>query len=320
MSKLRTAYELFKATYQEWSSDKTSQMAAALAFYGVFALAPLVIIAVAIAGSVFGQEAAQGEVQRQLHHAVGPTVAQAIEDTLQYSQTTSGSFVATTISIIVLVVGILSLFGQLQDSLNTIWGVKAKSGRGLWAAVRDRVASFILMIGVAVLLLASLVANSAVHVFHQYLHLVDLGGLGLWRTINWIVSFVLVTVLFAMVYKVLPDVKTSWKDVWVGAALTAVLFEIGNYLITLYLSRSGTASAYGAAGSIVILLLWVYYSSQVLLFGAEFTQVYANCFGEPVVAEEQAKLVDFRTQPRKKLAERCGQGPHRAPVSHGTAA
>jgi membrane protein len=319
MAKLRKASQLMKITFSEWSSDKTSEMAAALAYYGVFALAPLIIIAVAVAGLIFGKDAAQGEVKHRLQNATGPTVAQALEDMLQYSQNTHSSIVATVIGVVILLVAVLSLFGQLQDSLNTIWGVQARSGRGWWHMIRDRLLSFATMLGVAVLLLASLLATSVLHVFDHVLHLSDLGlgGIGLWRAINWIVTFILVTLLFALIYKVLPDVRISWKDVWVGAAMTAMLFTIGNILIGYYLGLTGTASTYGAAGSIVVLMLWVYYSAQVLLFGAEFTQVYANSYGEPMVADDKADLVDRHTRRPKKLAERCGP---RSPAMQGTAA
>lgn len=305
-------WKLFSATCREWASDKISTMGAALAYYAVFALAPLVVIAVWVAGLIFGEQAARGEVSRQLHSAIGPTVAQAIEDTLAYSQGSHSGFVATLVSIGLLIVAVLSLFTQLQDSLNTIWGVRARSGRGWWPMIRDRLASFLLMLFIGVLLVASLVASSVLAAFSKTLPLGELGKLGIWRLANWGVTFVLVTVLFAMIYRFLPDVRLHWRDVFVGAALTAILFTLGNYVIGLYLGRSGTASAYGAAGSLVSIMLWVYYSSQVLLFGAELTQVYATCYGQPFVKTEKADLVDPAERPRKKLAERCAETPQRS--------
>lgn len=310
--KFRDVWHTLKTSFQEWSNDNTSAMAAALAYYAVFALAPLALISVWIAGLIFGQQAARGELAHQLQSAVGPTVAPAIEDMLRYSQASNSSLVATVISIVVLVVAVLSLFGQLQDSLNTIWGVRARPGRGIWQVICDRLVSFALMVGIGVLLLASLIATSVLQAFQHALPLSGAEVGVLWRVAGWVVSFLLVTLLYAMVYRFLPDVKIAWQDVWVGAALTAVLFTVGNYLIGLYLGRSGTASAYGAAGSVVVIMLWVYYSSQVLLFGAEFTQVYANCYGEPLIADSKAVLVDNAARPRKKLAERCGTSPRRS--------
>lgn len=303
MKRVKEVFGLFKETYKEWSTDKTSQMAAALAFYGVFAIAPLVIIAVYVAGQVFGESAAQGEVSRRLQESTSPTIGNSIEDILKYSQSSQHGATATVISIVVLVVAILGFFSQLKQALDALWGVRVKQDCGYWTMIKDRLPSLALMLVVAILLLASLVINSTVETMAKVVHLSWLGGeIDLWRWLNWGVTFVLVTVLFALVYKLLPDVKIAWRDVWVGAAMTAVLFTIGNYLIGLYVSRTSMASAYGAAGSLVVVLLWVYYSSQVLLFGAEFTQVWANKYGRPLVSEDIAEPCD--TVPTKGIALR----------------
>lgn len=281
--KLREAYDLLHETFDQWLGDNTTTLGAALAYYAVFAFAPLAVLAVAIAGFLFGEDAARGELYERLQTSVGPTFAKAIQDTLQYTATRGGGTIATIISIVVILVGATGLFSQLQQSLNTIWGVQPKNGRTWWDMIKERLMSFVMVLLVSVLLLASLVSSTIIHALGG---MIDLpGGPVLWRVVNWVVSFVLVTVVFALIYKVLPDVQISWRDVMVGATLTTVLFLIGNFLIGLYLSKSGTASAYGAAGSLVIILLWVYYSSQVLLFGAEFTQVYANHYGQPLVSE-----------------------------------
>jgi membrane protein len=190
---------------------------------------------------------------------------------------------------LILILGSLGLFTQLQTALNTIWQVKPKPGRGIWGAVKDRFLSFLLVLNVGALLVAALMVNaalSAVSGFFPEFHLP--GGAFLWEALRWLVSMSLLTLLFATVYKILPDVKIGWRDVWVGAATTAVLFTIGNYLIGLYLGRSSVASTYGAAGSLVIILLWVYYSSQILLFGAEFTRVYAAKYGHPIGPSDNA--------------------------------
>lgn len=315
MSAWNEGWDLLKQTYREWSKDKTSQLGAALAYYALFAIAPLVIIAVAVAGWIFGDQAAQGEVARQLQTTTSPTVAAAIQDLLKYTRTNGHGVFATIISVGVLFVATLSFFDQLQDALNSIWGVRVKKGRGYWPLIRDRLFSFLMVLVIAGLLLASLVASTAVQAMARYVHLSAAGGsIDVWRIANWVATLILLTVLFALIFKWLPDVKLGWKDVFVGAALTALLFTVGNYVIGLYLSHTTTASTYGAAGSLVVVLLWVYYSSQVLLFGAEFTQVYANKYGRPMIADEIAEA-DSEKELTKPLAAPLGHRNQHA-LSH----
>jgi membrane protein len=283
--KVREIIDLFKETFKEWWDDDPTDMGAALAYYALFSLAPLAIIAVAVAGWLFGAEAAEGELARRLHTTVGPTFAKAIEELIGYVHRYGSSAWATVIGVVVILLGSLGLFSQLQQSLNAIWGVDATSGSGWWNALRKRLWQFVMVGVVALLLLVSLVATTVVQTIGTEAHVAELthGAVG-WRILNWAISFVLIVILFAVLFKVLPDVEISWKDVWIGSLLTTVLFLIGNFVIGMYLTQTGTASAYGAAGSIVIVLLWAYYSSQVLLFGAEFTQVYANRYGAPAIA------------------------------------
>jgi membrane protein len=290
--RVREPFDLLKQTFQEWRRDSPTEKGAALAYYAVFSLAPLAAIAVAVAGWLFGGEAAQGELARQLEESIGPTFAQAITDMVGYAhQHGSSTRAAAMVSIVVLLLSAMGLFAQLRRSLNTIWGVRPKPGRGLRGVVRDRLLQFVMVIVVALLLLTSLITMTVVHSLGRQADVAGLAeGTRVWRILNWAISFLLIAVLFALIYKVLPDVKVSWRDVWIGSMLTTVLFLGGNFAIGMYLAQTGIASAYGAAGSIVIILLWVYYSSQVLLFGAEFTQVFANRYGQPTVSESAEPL------------------------------
>lgn len=302
MHKKKSLLAVLKETCREWYEDNTSMMGAALAYYAVFAVAPLAVIAVAIAGRIYGPQAAQGEVANQVQKVTGPTVAAAIEDMLRYSHRTGSDLKATVVSAAVLLIAAMSLFGQLQTSLNTLWGVKVRDDRTLWDTVRDRLLTFLMVLVVAALLLASLVASSVVQYLSSFFH-VD----ALWQFVGWGVTLALVTLLFAMIYKWLPDVRIAWTDVGIGAVITALLFTLGNYLIGLYLGYTSTVSAYGAAGSLISVLLWVYYTSQVFLFGAEFTQVYGTRYGEPVIAGEKAEPISEKEPQHKKLCREAAK-------------
>jgi membrane protein len=294
---------LLKETCIQWWGDNTSQLGAALAYYTVFALAPLAVMAVAIAGLVFGEQAARGEMARQIEEAVGPTIAKAIEEVVRQAHNGASSLWATIVGVVVLLVGAASMFAQLQTSLNTIWGVTPKPGRGVRGVIKDRLLSFLAVLVVGALLLLSLAIQATLAALARYVGPAEIpGGVHVWQFVDLIVSFGLLTLLFALLYKVLPDVQLHWSDVWVGAAVTAVLFSIGNYLIGLYLGYSSAASAYGAAGSLVVILLWVFYSSQVLLFGAEFTQVYADRRGKALAPTGNAVAVSPEAQVRQAAA------------------
>lgn len=309
--KLRELVDMIEETTVQWWNENTSTLGAALAYYAVFALAPLAVLAVTISGYLYGKDAAQGELYHRLESTVGPAFAQAIQESVRYSNQRGGGSIATIISIGVILFGAVNLFNQLQHSLNTIWGVQPKSGRSWWEVIKTRLMPFVVMLLVSLLLLASLISSTVLQALGD--QIADLGMPGkplLWRFLNWVVSFVLVTAVFALIFRVLPDVVLRWRDVLIGATLTTVLFLVGNFLIGFYLSRSGTASTYGAAGSLVVILLWVYYSSQVLLLGAEFTQVYASHFGGPVMSASAEAL---SMHPRRKAV--CREAP-RPEVSH----
>jgi membrane protein len=307
--------ELLKEAGQEWYDDGTFRLGAALAYYAVFSMAPMLVIAIAVAGLFFGEQAAQGQLVEQLEAAVGPTVARALEDSLRYAHTSGSGVLATAISIGLLLFAASGLFVQLQDALNIIWKVKPKAGRGLMGVVRDRLASFLLVLVLGALLLALLVLNTVLAALDRFVPQDELpGGALLWRLLNLGITFGFITLLCALTYRILPDVRIAWRDVGIGAALTALLFLLGNWLISQYLTRSSVASAYGAAGSLVVILLWVYYSSQIYLFGAEFTEVYARRNGRLAGPKENAEPVTTEERTRQGMSGPVRGQPQQAGV------
>ncbi len=280
---------LLKDTWNEWQEDKASRLAAALAYYTAFSIAPLLVIAIAIAAFVFGEEAAQGQIAAQLGTLVGKEAAEAIQALLvSSSRKPAQGTIATLISVALLFFGASNIFTQLQDSLNTIWEVAPKPGRGIKGILKDRILSFGMVLGIGFLLLVSLILSTVLAALGNYLGGLMPGLQFLWSILNFFLSFGVITLLFALMFKFLPDVKITWGDVGIGAVITALLFTIGKSVISLYLGNSGVGSTYGAAGSLVVLLLWVNYSAQILFFGAEFTQVYANKYGSQIVPTKNA--------------------------------
>lgn len=284
----QSIWTMLKATYTQWSNDKASQLAAALAFYTAISIAPLLVLVIAIVGFFLGEEAAQGQLVGQLRSLMGEQAAQFTETAIANANKPTTGGIASLLSIAVLLWGSTNVFAQLQDSLNAIWNVAAKPGGGIWAVIRTRLLSFGMVLGLGFLLLVSLflstVLTALTTAFGQFLPGVD----WLWQLLNYILSLGVMTLLFGLIFKVLPDIEVAWKDVWIGAALTAVLFTIGQFALGLYLSNQG--SAYGVAGSLAVFLLWVYYSAQILFFGAEFTQVYATQYGKGVSASANAVM------------------------------
>ena len=285
-------FSILKKTASDWLEDQAPTLGAALAYYTVFSLAPLLIIAIAIAGLVLGQEAAQGQIFNQLRGLLGEESGKAMQEMVQSASAKPASGVAATlIGIVTLLFGASGVFGQLQTSLNTIWEVQPKPGRGIWGILRDRILSFGFILVVGFLLLVSLLLTAGVALVAEWFGGMFPGMEILTQIVNFVLSLVIITLLFAMIFKFLPDAKIAWHDVWIGAFITALLFTIGKLALGLYLGKSGVESSYGAAGSLIVLLLWVYYSSQILFFGAEFTQVYANRFGSRVAPAENAVAV-----------------------------
>lgn len=292
LSQPRRIYSLLKDTTSQWIDDKSLKLGAALSYYTVFSLPPLLLIVIALAGLGFGEEAAQGQIMGQFEGFVGKQSAAIIQTMIAKAAGPQRGTIATIIGLVVLLMGASGVFTELQDSLNTIWKVKPKPQAGFKYLIRTRLLSFGMILSIGFLLLVSLVITAILAAFGDIMN-------ELWpgppiiqyvmHVVNFIVSFGVVTALFAILFKFLPDAKITWKDVWLGAAVTAFLFTVGKFLIGLYLGKSGIASTYGAAGSLVLILAWIYYSSQILFFGAEFTQVYANRYGSRITPAEYAE-------------------------------
>jgi membrane protein len=276
------AWALFKEAGSAWLSDNAPSLGAALAFYTIFSLAPVLIVAIAVAGLVFGREAAEGEILRQIQALVGPAGAATIQTIIQRANQPALGIIASAVGLVAVVVGASGAFLQLQEALNQVWKVKRMSESFWVSALRKRSLSFGLVLGTGFLLMVSLALSAALAVVGTFMgHLLPIPAFML-ESVNFLLSFAVITLLFAMIFKFLPDTEVAWGDVWIGAAVTAFLFTIGKMLIGLYLGESSVASAYGAAGSLVVVLVWVYYSAQILLLGAEFTHVYANRRGSRV--------------------------------------
>ena len=288
-----TAFDLLKQTAQEWLQDKAPQLGAALAYYTVFSLAPLILVLLAIVGVLFRDDpaGARDKITQQMSYFLDPSAVQVVQNIAQKASQPDKSTIATIIGIALALFGASGVFGQLQDALNTIWGVKAKPGLGIWAFLRARFLSFAMVAGICFLLLVSLAIEALLKGFSHYLQSVLPGGIAIAVTVYLVFDFAVVVLLFAMIFKFLPDVKIQWRDVWIGAVMTAILFGIGKWLLGFYLGSGAAGSAYGAASSLITLLLWVYYSSQTLLFGAEFTQVYAAKAGRAFKPSDYAVRV-----------------------------
>lgn len=272
-------FELLKESYQGWSHDNASLFAAALTYYTFLSLAPVLVIIVAVAGLFYGDAAVRGDIVNDIKLAVGEDAAVVIQDLIANASTSGDSVRATVLSTLLLLVGASGLFSQLQRTLNMIWGLRPAPETGILNTIRKRALAFAMLLVVGLLMLLSIATTTFITSVGDRL-VFWLPGIGrLLPQINIVASLVILTLLFALLFKMLPDAHITWKDVLLGAAVTTLLFMLGRYLINLYLSRGSTTSAYGAAGSFVLILLWVYYSAQIFLFGAEFTKVYANKYG-----------------------------------------
>ncbi len=306
-------FSLTKRSVSSWSDDFAPSMGAAISYYTVFSLSPLLLIIIAVAGFVFGEEAVQGELVGQLQGFMGREGASAIQTMIKAAHEPTGGVVATVVGVVLLLVGATTVFAELQSALDRIWKVPEKiKPKGLWPVLRARVLSFGLILALAFMLMVTLVLSTVLSAVGSMASGWLPGSEWLLQLLNMGVSIGLSTVLFAMIFKYMPSVKIDWRDVWVGAFVTALLFEAGKYLIGLYIGKSGATETFAAAGSIVVLLLWVYYASQIFLLGAEFTKVYASDRGsrvgqQAVAASELQKRVadeglDAVKQPRSDAA------------------
>lgn len=288
---LRDGLELLQQTAAEWTDQDLSRLGAALAFYTLFAIAPLFVIVLAIAGLWFGEEAARRELFDQVSGLVGSEGGEAVQALVSSAREPKTGAWAAFFAVATLLVGATGVFVQLQDALNAIWGVRRRPGRGLRNFVKDRLLSFALIVGNGFLLLVSLVLSAGLAALDKFIIGLLPAQELIWQGVNFAISFGVITLLFAMIFKVLPDVKIAWRNVWMGAMLTALLFNLGKLIFGLYLGLSSVASAYGAAGSLVIVLLWVYFSAQILFFGAKFTQLYSRRRGSPLEPVSGAEAV-----------------------------
>jgi membrane protein len=282
-------FRLVKQAAVAWNDDNATTLGAAIAYYTVFSLAPLLLMAISMASLLVGEEQAQSGIGDQIRHTLGPVTADAITAMLQSTQRAGGNVGVTLLGGATLLIGASGAFVQLQEALNLIWKTAAKPRRGNFLVyfLRNRLLSFAAVLGTGFLLLVSLIVSTILAAAEHWLASASFAGeAALWHGLFMLVSLGFVTLLFAWIFKLLPDVPIAWRDVWLGAFLTAVLFTGGQHLIGLYLGQSSVASAYGAAGSLVVVLLWVYYSAQIVLFGAEFTHVYANTHGSHAEPEE----------------------------------
>jgi membrane protein len=268
---------LIKMSVVSWKKDYAASMGGALAYYTLFSIAPVLIIVIAVAGFFLGPEAARGEIVTQLRGLLGDEGATAVQGLLESASQPEEGLIATVTGLVLLLVGATTVFAELQTDLNRIWRAPApRSVSGIWALLRARLLSFSMVLVLAFLLLVSLVVSAALAALGKWWGGWLEGWAVLLEVLNFLVSLATTTALFAMIYKLLPQADIAWRDVWVGAVVTALLFAIGKFLIGLYIGRSGIASGFGAAGSFVVLLVWVYYSTQIFLLGAEFTWVYAH--------------------------------------------
>ncbi|HYC93005.1 MAG TPA: YihY/virulence factor BrkB family protein [Thermoanaerobaculia bacterium] len=296
--------QVLKETFKEFGEDKVPRLGAALAYYTIFSIGPLLLIAVAMAGIFFGEEAAQGKISAELGKVLGPQMAESLEKMVQAAAKPKSGTVATIVGVITLMLGASGVFGQLKDALNTIWNVEPKKAGGIMGFVRERFLSMAMVLGIGFLLLITLVLDAAISAMgglvEQYV-----GGEAVAHALQLALSFVIAIVLFACIFRILPDLKIAWHDVWFGAVFTALLFVVGKWGLGVYLGKAAPGSAYGAAGSLVILLIWVYWSAQILFLGAEFTQVYARTFGslKGDTSKRDARAQAKRPEDRPKAEE-----------------
>ena len=300
---MKVIWNLIRDTVKGWSNDKASRLAASLSYYTAVATAPLLVLAVMGIGWFFGRDSAQMQVVSQLQGMVGPQGAEVAQAVIESADQPNLAGIAGVLSLLTLLWGSTNVFVELQDSLNTIWGVELKPrNRGVKAFIRERLLSFGMILVIGFLLLVSLLLSAVLSALGDYAVGMMPGLEVLWQFLNFALSFAITTLLFALIYKVLPDADFAWGDVWIGATVTALLFTIGKSALGLYLGNQTLSSAYGAAGSLVVLLIWIFYSAQIFFFGAEFTQVYANRLGQGVTPSDNAQPIRSRQPGEAKMS------------------
>ncbi len=295
MIKPQDVISLARQSIKEWSEDKASRLAAALAYYTILSLAPLLVIFVGIAGLVFGEQAAQGQIVGQIEGLVGRQGAEVVQGVIENANRPSGGIMATTIGVVTMLLGAMGVFGQLRDALCTIWEVVPRQEHAIKDKLKHRLLPFLMVLGGGFLLLILLVVNAALAAVGQAFSASLPGGGLLWRILDLLVSLLVYAVVFALIFKLVPDTEIAWNDVSIGAIVTAVLFTIGQFAIGLYLGRGAFSSTFGAAGSLVALLVWIYYAAQIVFLGAEFTQVYANKYGSRMTPLSATRALESET-------------------------
>jgi len=299
-----TIWTIVRDSFSEWMEDNAPRLAAALAFYTILSVAPLLMIILAVVGFFFDAEVASAKLTSQMGSTFGEAGSEVVETVIENSKNPSGGITATLIGVVTMLFGASGVFGELQGSLNTVWDVKQKSGRGFWGIIRDRFLSFGMVLVVGFVLLVSLVLTTLLAAFGDYLGGLVTGLPLLIQVANFLLSFLMIAALFAMIFKFLPDVKIGWRDVWFGAFVTSMLFMVGKYLIGFYLGKAGFTTPFGAAGSLVAFVVWIYYSALILFFGAEVTQVAMKRFGRLIEPTENAES----TADRPRAAEQIESG------------
>jgi membrane protein len=287
-------FSILKQTLKSWSDDNIMFVSAALAYYTTFSLAPLIVICIAVAGLFFGKEAVQSELLDQISATLGPASEQQIRTMITKAMNPTTSIVSQIIGVMALLFGASGVFGALQTGLNMVWHVKLRSDRGLMEMIKDRFLSFTMVLGVSFLLLVSLAITVAISATSNLINSYFNGGDVIAFGLNFIVSTGMITVLFAMIFKYLPDAKIRWSDVWLGAFITTLLFTLGKFLLGIYLKYTNTGSEFGAAGSLILILVWVFYTAQIFFLGAEFTKTYATRGGRRIIPAKDALLITTR--------------------------
>lgn len=289
---LKDLWNIMKKTFSAWNAADPFRQSAVIAYYAIFSIPALLVIIITLAGFAFGREAVQGEISSQIGQVIGESAAKQVEEMIAKAGEQKNSIWATVISIATLMVGSTGVFAQLQVSLNQIWEVKVTASKKWLKSLKDRLFSFGLILSICFLLLISLLLSAGISVFSGWIkvHLPDF-MLFIFRLINFVLSFGIIAVLFALMFKILPDARIRWKDVWIGSVVTSLLFALGKFALGIYFGKANPASTYGAAGSVVLLMLWVSYSCMILFFGAEFTKQFAVYFGRKIEPTADAELI-----------------------------
>ncbi|HEX9989709.1 MAG TPA: YihY/virulence factor BrkB family protein [Chloroflexia bacterium] len=307
----KAIFELVRDTFKDWSEDKAARLGASLAYYTIFSIGPLLVIVISIASIVFND--ASNQVANTISGMVGPDAGDIVKKTIENANKGGGNIIATGIGIVTLLFGAAGVFGQLKDALNTIWEVAPKPGAGIVGMLKDRFLSFTMVLGTGFLLLVSLVISAALSALSGVLSDLIPGAEIIGQVVNFLVAFLVIMLMFALLFKFLPDMKIAWSDVWIGAAVTALLFLLGQFGLSFYITSGNVGSAFGAASALVIILVWIYYSSQILFLGAEFTQVYTNRYGSRVRPAANAEFITEEQRAQEGMPDKGedGKGEHK---------